>query len=230
MKELLLTCITLLTLLSCQKDAQIMEAGNAEWYILTAPDANAIKGVYGDIDKFILITTGPRIYRTEDKGKTWKTTHDTSPGGTFSFAMLNDTLFVLDTQSTLTSASREQIIYAKNPSFFSLDQGLTWLPYINRKSLEDSPTVLLNKAYTVTGTEYKIDQVNIGDPDMTPGINTETGGKIALPKRHEINSIYFDTKNRLYVSASAALCGQGGRFSLCDGQNGVLYISKVAQR
>jgi hypothetical protein len=233
MKSLLLACVTVLTLFSCQKDENKIEAGlveNADWYILTAPDARAIEGVYGDIDKSIVITTGNKIYKTDDKGKTWKTANYNTPSGIFSFSLVNDTLFVLNTKSFISSPSGETSVSAKSPSFYSLDQGLTWLPYNLKGYPEDGPVVLLNKAYTITGTEYKIDEVTDGGYVETVGIITSTGQKISFPQKHQIKSVCFDTKNRLYVAASAAVCGGRNNFSFCNGKNGVLYISKATQK
>ncbi|TKT90826.1 hypothetical protein [Dyadobacter frigoris] len=90
--------------------------------------------------------------------------------------------------------------------------------------------ILLNKVYTVTGTEYKTDQVSIGGNPEPAGIITSTGQKISLPQNHQIKSLYFDKKDRLYVSASAAFCVGGNNFSFCKGENGVLYVSKLSKK
>jgi hypothetical protein len=230
MKSFLLACFTLLILFSCQKDEEMMNVENADWYILTAPDARAIEGVYGNIDGTIIISTGKNIYRTDDKGKTWQTSNYNSNHGTFSFAMLRDTLFVLNTQSTMHNTSDSELILAKNPSFYSLDQGLTWFPYNEVFYPEDGPIVLLNKAYTTAGTEYQIDKVNDGGYIETVGIKTSAGQKISLPQNHQIKSVYFDKKDRLYVAASAAVCGSKSNFAFCKGENGIVYVSKAVQK
>jgi len=230
MKSFLLACLTLLIFISCQKDKDMMDVENADWYILTAPDARAIEGVYGNIDGTVIISTGKNIYRTDDKGKTWRTGNYNSNQGIFSFAMLRDTLFALNTQSTMNNTSGSELILAKNPSFYSLDQGLTWFSYNKVFYPEDGPIVLLNKTYTTAGTEYQIDKVIDGGYIETVGIKTSSGQKIALPQQHQIKSVYFDKKDRLYVSASAAVCGNKNNFSFCNGENGVLYVSKAAQK
>ncbi|WP_159473919.1 hypothetical protein [Dyadobacter sp. 3J3] len=240
MKPILLACLSIFILSSCQKDKNDIEIQNPveietqienpDWYIVTAPDARPIEGVYGDIDKSLVITTGLKIYKTDDKGKTWTTGNYNKPIGIFSFTEVQDTLLVFNTKSYISNKAKEQLIYATRPSFYSMDKGISWFPYENVTFTEKDPRVLLNKAVTAAGTEYKIDQVEIGGSLEPSGIVTSKGEKINLPQNHQINSLYFDKKDRLYVSASAAFCGGGNSFSFCKGENGVLYVSKLSKK
>ncbi|MCF0057017.1 hypothetical protein [Dyadobacter sp. CY356] len=240
MKSILLACLSLFILSSCQKDKNEVvvqnpvdtetPVENPDWYILTAPDARPIEGVYGDIDKSIVITTGFKIYKTDDKGKTWQVGNYDKPIGIFSFTEIQDTLLVFNTKSYRSDNTKDRSIYATRPSFYSIDKGISWFPYENITYTEKDPSVLLNKAFTQNGTEYKIDQVTTDGYVETVGVITSTGQKISLPQNHQIQSLYFDKKDRLYVSASAAVCGTGNNFSWCKGENGVLYISKLSKK
>lgn len=240
MKSVLLACLSVFILSSCQKDKNDIEIQNpaeietpienTDWYILTAPDARPIEGVYGDIDNSLVITTGLKIYKTDDKGKTWQTGNYNKPIGIFSFTEVRDTLLVFNTKSQITNKANEQSIYATRPSFYSMDKGISWFPYENVTFTEKDPRVLLNKASSSAGTEYKIDNIDIQGNAEPAGITTSIGQKISLPQNHQIKSLYFDKKDRLYVSASAAFCGGGNSFSFCKGENGVLYISKLSKK
>lgn len=240
MKSILLACLSLFILSSCQKDNNNIEIQNPaeietqienpDWYILTAPDARPIEGVFGDIDHSLVITTGFKIYKTDDKGKTWQTGNYNKPIGIFSFTEVNNTLLVFNTKSYISNKSQEQSVYATRPSFYSLDKGISWFPYENVTFTEKDPMVLLNKAVTSAGTEYKIDNISVGGNAELAGIVKSTGQKIILPQNHQIKSLYFDKKDRLYVSASAAFCGGGNSFSFCKGENGVLYVSKLSKK
>lgn len=240
MKSILLACLSLFILSSCQKDKNEIviqnpveietPIENPDWYILTAPDARPIEGVYGDIDKSIVITTGLKIYKTDDKGKTWQMGNYNEPIGIFSFTEVQDTLLVFNTKSMVSGPSKDQSIYATRPSFYSTDKGISWFPYENIGYTEKDPAVLLNKAFTQNGTEYKISQTVVDGYVDTDIIATSTGQKVSLPQNHQIKSLYFDKKDRLYVSASAAVCGTGNNFSFCKGENGVLYVSKLSKK
>jgi hypothetical protein len=107
---------------------------------------------------------------------------------------------------------------------------LTWFPYNKVFYPEDGPIVLLNKAYTTAGTEYQIDKVIDGGYIETVGVKNSISQKISLPQKHQIKSIYFDKKDRLYVAGSAAVGGSKSNFSFCNGENGILYVSKAAQK
>ncbi|TGE03804.1 hypothetical protein [Hymenobacter fodinae] len=235
MKSLFFSALLLLTVGACQSEVERdVQPENADWYILKAPDARAIEGVYGDIDGTLVITTGYKIYQTTDRGKTWRATNYSSNRGLFGFVQVADTLLVLNTQST--NSSDPATPYANTPSYFSVNQGATWQPYRNWRRDSHEPQIARNKINTSSGTEYYIDIART--PSSTPsgsyletiGIATSKGDKILLPQAHQITSLYLDAKSRLCVTASAPLCGRNENFAFCGDQNGVLYITKNPQR
>ncbi|WP_324672135.1 hypothetical protein [Hymenobacter sp. GOD-10R] len=236
-KSLLVSATLLLTLGACQKDAkEEAQPEYADWYALRAPDARAIEAVTGDIDGTLVITTRYKVYQTTDRGRTWRTCNYQEIHGVFGFSQQQDTLLLL-TSGLGSAFSNSATAYAASPSHFSLDKGLTWKPYRNWRWRADfEPRVALNRVTTASGTEYSINvqEVPASPPSNgiyleTVGINTSTGQKLTLPNEHQINSLYVDAKSRLYVAASAPLCGNGQNFAFCGEQNGVLYVSKKPQ-
>jgi hypothetical protein len=237
MKNLLFLGLLAFTLGACRKDAEEeVQPDYADWYALRAPDNRAIEAVSGDIDGTLVITTGFKIYQTKDRGKTWLTANYNERLGLTGFLQRNDTLLVFTSQ--LGSALPTSIAYAAQPEYYSIDGGAQWQPYRNwdRKN-NFSPRIARNQATSpLSGTEYSIDilltPINPGTSSSyveTVGIMTTAGRKLTLPQAHQIQSIYFDAKSRLYVAASAALCGRNEKFAFCGEQNGVLYVSKEPQ-
>jgi hypothetical protein len=234
MKKISITLLLFTSLLACQPEApEPTQPDFEDWYALTAPEARDIKGVYGDIDATLIITTGPRIYLTKDKGKTWIKADYKESNGLFSITSRKDTLFALTTQrnSILTKA------YASGPQYFSVDQGISWQLYRCISSESCTLEIPLSQLSSASGTEYSLDVLltpmlpGSSAPNWveTVGVKTSTGSKISLPANHQINSLYFDQKSRLYVAASAPVCGRLDRFSFCGEMNGVLYVSKKPQ-
>ncbi|MEZ0485682.1 hypothetical protein [Fibrella aquatica] len=230
------SAVLALLLTSCRQEPAIdglSETENPDWYILKAPEARAIEGVYGDIDGTLVITTGTRVYQTKDKGKTWLTGNYQTPIGLFGFVAHKDTLLALNTRSQ-TGDVPDQLYQATLPSHYSIDLGATWLPYTANTSASQS-MIPLNRIKASSGTEYTIDEVittNIGSGDYveTVGIKTSSGKRLTLPQDHQLKSLYFDRQSRLYISASAPLCGKGNAFAFCGDQNGILYVSKLPQQ
>lgn len=237
MKNLLLLSLLAFTLGACRKDAdKDVQPDYADWYALRAPDNRAIEGVSGDIDGTLVITTGFKIYQTKDRGKTWLTANYTDRNGLFGFLQRNDTLLAFTSQ--LGTALPTSIAYAAQPSYYSIDKGAQWQPYRNWERKDNfTPRIARNQVVSpLSGTSYSIDilltPINPGTSSSyieTVGIMTAAGRKLTLPQTHQINSLYFDTKSRLYVAASAALCGRNEKFAFCGEQNGVLYVSKEPQ-
>lgn len=233
MKKIAATLLLFTALLACQRETpEPTQPDYENWYALTAPEARDIKGVYGDIDGTLIITTGPRIYQTNDKGKTWTQADYKENNGLFSITSRKDTLFALTTQrnSILTKA------YASSPQYFSVDQGINWRPYQCFSSESCTLEIPLSHISSASGTEYSVDVLLTpilpgSEPSWveTVGVKTSTGQKISLPANHQINSLYLDQKSRLYVAASAPVCGRFDKFSFCGEMNGVLYVSKKPQ-
>jgi hypothetical protein len=232
MKSILSAVLLSISLFACQKEKnEIIEIQqNSDWYILTSPDDNSIKGVYGDIDQTLTITTGPKIYQTTDKGKTWSTSNFVGNQGLFGFLAKEDTLLALSTKSGRKFLGDEINYYAKDPRYFSLDHGNTWI-YYNNLHDSDSLTIPMNRILSPSGTVYQIRDVLVGNTgNLIGSIESSAGNKLTLPKMHYIQSLYFDSKSRIYVSTDAPVCKTGNRLVPCGPTNGVLYISKRAQR
>lgn len=69
-------------------------------------------------------------------------------------------------------------------------------------------------------------------PFETPGVISSDGRRVDLPQLPQLNRLFLDRQQRLYVAGSDAVCGRGGKtgepFSFCNSQQGrgVVYISK----
>ena len=125
----------------------------------------------------------------------------------------------------------------------SVDNGQTWQayrtynPYFDRPKLEPMDQKLyINPVTTKAGTTYTINRNFITGSAMsgtyeTRGVVSDSGRRIDLPQSHQLNSLYLDAQQRLYVSGSDAVCGQGHSgetFSFCNSKHGrgIVYISK----
>ena len=232
--RLLLAALPLLLLGACHKDTDKLIAPEyPDWYALRAPDGRAIQAVTGDIDGTLIITTSFNIYRTTDRGKTWQPSDYKGNNGLFGFAQRGDSVLALlaGRSNGVDSTSTE---YASGGELFSLDQGATWQP---DRSLSHSAILApLNRVKNPAGTEYSITvrltPISPGGNSSyieTTGIKSQTGRRLTLPHDHQIKSLYFDKQSRLYVAASAALCGTRENFAFCGDQNGILYVSKKPQ-
>lgn len=232
MKSLVVAGLMAISLTACRHEQSTVINVTPEdpnWYVLKAPEARPIEGVYGNIDGTLVVTTGPRIYQTKDKGKTWVTANYKEPIGLFGFASKQDTLLALNTKSGIGPTPTDVKTYATNASYYSVDQGISWLPY--RAGQYANPIIVpLNRVNATSGTEYRIDEkfIPYGTNSYyyeTVGVKTSQGKMLRLPQTHQIKSLYFDSQSRLYVAASAAVCG-GTMFTYCSDENGVLYVSK----
>ncbi|AMJ67683.1 hypothetical protein [Hymenobacter sp. PAMC 26628] len=234
MKTLLLASALLLTLAACRKDSpDPVQPEYADWYALRAPDDRAVEAVAGDLDGTLVITTGYAVYQTTDRGKTWKKGDYKNNLKVVGFAQRQDSLISLSAE---TLGAPDGAAYAVGPNYFSLDQGLTWRPYHDWRRSGSDLRVARNRAAALSGTEYSVDLLltptspsSSSNYVETVGVKSSAGRQLRLPKDHQITSLYFDAKSRLYVAASAALCGRRENFAFCGEQNGVLYVSKAPQ-
>ncbi|SDX81198.1 hypothetical protein [Hymenobacter psychrophilus] len=234
MKQLLFAALLSLSLAACQKDKQepqpdFLPAETKDWLILRAPDNNAVEAVAGDIDGTLTIATRNKIYLTKDRGKTWLA--GDYEGNFFVFGLLQqqDTLIAM----SQTMGYQPSAQYAIDAVQFSLDQGLHWRKYVDKRGYRNELQLSRNRFTTATGTEYRIEysQTPVSSSSTayyveSIGIETSAGQHITLPGQHRLNSIYFDAKSRLYIASSAPLCGMGNDFKFCGGEKGTLYVSK----
>jgi hypothetical protein len=237
MKHLVLTGLSalLIGLSACHKeDAEPSQPDYADWYVVRSPEGRPIEAVAGDLDGTLVISTTFKIYQSKDKGKTWKLSNYSARSSIEGFVQRHDTLLALS--ATAGSAMPNSIAYAINPSHYSLDAGATWQSYSSRWQPNLEPKVALNQAVSPSGTTYNIDFLltptspgSSSNYIETIGIRSAMGTQLTLPQDHSITSLYFDAKSRLYVTASAALCGRREKFAYCGEPNGLLYISKKPQ-
>lgn len=249
----LLCCLLVMIALSCKKtqsdgvdpehDTVLAEYPN--WYTLKAPVDKEIQGVWGNRDKTVLITTGFAVFRSIDQGSHWQEVLPRQSIGIFGIVQNQDTLFTMTGLNSQSAGETYQqvLVHANN---YSLDDGVTWQPYTRRNPLlKDIPVygavdkrLLINPVVTSTGTQYKINRVFLDGPTATsgqfetPGVITSNGRRVDLPQLHQLNSLFLDDKQRLYIAGTDAVCGRGGKtgqpFSFCNSKQGrgVVYISK----
>lgn len=236
MKRLFFVGILFITLFGCERDEkEKVIPENKDWYALKVPEAEQVQAVYGDIDGTLVVATLFKIYLTNDRGKTWRKSNYAPNNdyklahGLFGFASVNDTLMVLDGKIIRQSTP---IVYAIDPFYFSVDGGEDWQYFTKLRRVN----VPINVLETASGTVYTINEVLTPMKNSTTdfyvetvGIKVSDGRELTLPQRHQIKSIYFDKKQRLYVSASAPICGTLERFEFCGDQNGMIYVSKQPQ-
>lgn len=251
MKTLICSAFLIL-FLSCKRNASdsiapendTVLAEYPDWYTLKAPVDKDIEGVWGDRDKTILISTGNTVFRSTDKGSHWQQVLPLQSIGIFGFVQNQDTLFTMTGLSNQSAGDTYQqvMVHANN---YSLDDGKTWQPYTRRNPLlVNTPTyravdkrLLINPVVTSTGTKYAINRVFLAGPAATvgqfetPGVITTTGRRIDLPQLHQLQSLYLDGRERLYIAGTDAVCGRGHSgtgFSFCNSKQGrgVVYISK----
>jgi hypothetical protein len=233
--KLLLLGLGALALNACRKDQpEPSQPEYADWYALRAPEGRAIQAVAGNIDSTLVISVRFAIYQTKDRGKTWLKSNYTDRFGVEGFAQLGDTLLALTTSAG--AATPTSIAYAISPTWYSLDTGATWQKYRWRWQSNLDPKTALNRVTSPAGvayeTEFRLTPTQPGSTTSyveTIGIKNALGTHLTLPHDHTITSIAFDRKSRLYVTASAALCGQRENFGFCGEENGVLYVSKKPQ-
>ncbi|GGH29669.1 hypothetical protein [Dyadobacter endophyticus] len=231
MKRSFIILISLLAFVGCRHDKDAapepeLAVEDKDWYILRSPDNRDIKAVHGSIDDTLTITTGFEVFVTADKGKTWTKGSYNAGIGLFAFLEKEDTLFVMEGQRGTTTVRDNS--FGIQPTWFSMDRGLTWERATGRW-IYDEWKVPINYAYSGNGILFSIDMIQTAEGYLqTIGLKSETGRKISLPAHHQLISVNFDKKSRLYVTGSAPLCGDGNNFEYCDQTNrsGTLYISK----
>ncbi|OZI08731.1 hypothetical protein BWI93_07710 [Siphonobacter sp. BAB-5385] len=230
MKHFCLVILLLALVTACSRDAVNGPVENSDWIRLTSPENSDVQAVYGTIDSTLIMISNFKIYHTKDQGKTWTSSPYPVMVGLTGFLATTDTLFALTATSGI---QKDGTIYANAPRYYSLDQGITWQAY-NGFSLTKHYTPL-NKLHASNGVVYSVDElrtpINGGSTNyylQTVGLQTSTGKKIPLPQEHQIKSITMDSRGRLYVAGSAAVCGGLRDFHFCNGQRGVIYVSKKA--
>ncbi|MDR6194919.1 hypothetical protein QE357_001971 [Siphonobacter sp. BAB-5404] len=235
MKRFCLLILLLSILNACKSDEPeiatldpILPIELDEWVVLTAPQNGPVDAVFGNIDSTLIISQANQLYRTVDKGKTWKATRYKSHASIYGFSASGDTL---NAYSSLLKIQDNPELYIASPKYYSLDNGNTWHErtideYFNR------PHAGLKKAITAAnGITYKIveqQKTNL-PPTSAPyvekvGLQTSDGRLIYLPEEIGVLGISLDSQQRVYLACSAALC----KGQYCNSRRGQIYISKKA--
>jgi len=227
--------VFLLFVLSCKRESSdTVSPAYPDWHTVTAPIDKEIQGVWGDWDKTLIISTMSELFRTTDQGKTWQPVHQSSIG-IFTVVEYRDTLF------TMTGLHGYKTVF--DADHYSVDDGKTWQRYTRYNPVFDNAVELKDNAFWINpvttshGLTYRINQVFLDGPTATtglyetPGVVTSDGRRIDLPQLHQLRSLYLDTKGRLYIAGTDAVCGRGHsgeKFAFCNSKNGrgVVYISK----
>lgn len=243
--RILLYCCLFIIAFSCKKSNVDAVAHDTvldeypDWYTLKAPIDHQIEGVWGNYDKTVLISTMFEIFRTTDKGKNWEQVFEQS-SSIMGIVQFQDTLFTMSglVNQTKNNLYQQVIIHANN---YSVDDGRTWKRYLARNPvLEDLPDFdapdkfLINPVVAPSKIIYRIYQDFRDGPNVTwgsyntPGVIKSTGQRIDLPQLHQIQSLFFDDQQRLYMAGSDAVCGSEQLFKFCNskGGRGIVYISK----
>jgi len=120
--------------------------------------------------------------------------------------------------------------FAEDPSYFSVDEGLSWSMYKTRYN-RDSLRIPLDRAYSSLGMEYKIKDVTVGKNTyvLVSIVENSRGTQLSLPKKHYLSSIYFDSKSRVYISSEPSVCETNKGYHLCNAKAGLLYVSNQPQ-
>lgn len=246
MKNLFL-CLLVTTVLSCTRRETEVDPGKEDtvmdeypdWYVLKSPVDHAIMGVWGNYDKTVVISTGTEMFRTTDRGKSWQKVYE---GTTTQFGIVSfqDTLFSMN---GLVTQGKENVFHqvlltAEN---YSVNDGQSWQRYRGTNSVlytipayEAKDKFFVNPIPATGDDTYEINKVYLNEPGAltgeftTPGVITSTGWRIDLPQLHQIQSLYMDDQQRLYVVGSDATCKSQETFMFCNsrGGRGVVYVSK----
>lgn len=243
--KILLYCFIFMIALSCKKSGvDLVEQDtvldeHADWYTLKAPVDHQIEGVWGNYNKTVLISTMFKMFRTTDQGKSWEQVHEQS-SGMMGIVQYRDTLFSMGGLSNQTKNNFYQQVLLQ-ADHYSVDDGKTWQRYVARDPILgdlpefDSPDkFLINPIVASNKITYQINRVFRDGPNATsgpfetPGIIKSTGQRIDLPQLHQIQSLFFDDQQRLYIVGSDAVCGSLESFKFCNSKEGrgVVYISK----
>ncbi len=224
---------------SCQKDDSSepkdlidIETTDTAWTKLSIPgQLRGTSAIYGNIDDTLVVATMYKIYITTDKGSSWQMVSDEGLGIP-SFNMYQGELMALSNFQD----------HSTSPFLFSLDYGKNWSRKgkygyevydkvkVNRKETKISE----NESYKIIPQPNEIIDKEYGrplaQPDKLVRVTDRGEQLLDFPFRRQLNYIYHDKKNRLYIGA------EGTRFEWTVKGNkrtyptstdtAIIYISK----
>lgn len=211
----------------------------ANWYTIKSPVDHEILGVWGNYDKTLLISTGLNLFRSNDRGKQWEKVYE-SKTGIFGVVQYQDTLFAMNglASNNWQGFLQQMLVTADS---YSTNDGKSWERYKGSNRVlfelpenESGNKFLVNPIVASNSQTYTINKVFKDGPNatigtfITPGVITANGRRIDLPQLHQLQSLYLDEQQRLYLVGSDAVCGSESNFKFCNSNagRGVVYISK----
>ncbi len=236
-QTLLFICILGLFISSCQKDHSEgspidMETKDTAWTKLIIPGQHrGASAIYGNIDDTLVVATTYKIYITTDRGASWEMVSNAGTGIP-GFSIYQGELMALSNFND----------YSTTPFLFSLDHGKNWSGkrkygyevydkiHVNRKETKISE----NESYKIVPQPKEIIDEEYGrplaQPDKLIRVTDRGEHELPFPFRRQLNYIYHDKKNRLYIGA------EGTRFEWTVKGNertyptstdtAIIYISK----
>lgn len=181
------------------------------WTEVIIPDGREAHAITGSIDDTLLVTTMMSAYFTTDGGETWQEPPDL--GGTvFDVIERNDTVYALWVNGLRDYAGPPFIADQRHASIgseYTTDYGNRWHHNINRNQYDMISPVGIDTS--TSGVTYRIkDNITPLTPD-TSSYRTNystvemyyqgSWQTIDFPFEYELNNLYVDDDNRLYVSA-----------------------------
>jgi hypothetical protein len=219
---------------SCKKDNKSPVVTNQEdpnWIKLEIANGNAAYAVAGNIDDTLLVTTKAKAYFTTDKGKTWQESKNFN-GPIQGLYVSKDTVFALFTTGGL---ELDGTLKASLTQFYTLDLGKTWNRYMNyERSLKMSKLIgIVQSANKITyALKYNTKPVSANSNAYVHGPTTilRDGNTLNFPFKAQIENLYMDSNDRLYVTASGGVYNKEKDTFTFNGDNipAVVYVSRKA--
>ncbi|MEM8966172.1 MAG: hypothetical protein AAGE93_07130, partial [Bacteroidota bacterium] len=214
------------------------EEESSDWTTLIIPNGREAYAITGSIDDTLLVTTWTKAYFTTDRGSTWQESHDFQ-GPIYDMVRRKDTVFALLASGGLKdyigSPHINDQVYASIGSKYTTDYGGTWQRNTNRNQHDIISPIGIT--ISPTGITYRIKD------DITP-LNADTTfyrtnhstvemyhegywQTIDFPFEYELNNLYVDDDNRLYVSAATWQYVQDNQIQEPDeNYPGLVYMHK----
>ncbi|MEM6842277.1 MAG: hypothetical protein AAF632_08620 [Bacteroidota bacterium] len=220
MKNLVLLFLCLSLLFSCEDDASNVlpstppEEESPDWTTLIIPNGREAYAITGSIADTLLVTTWTKAYFTTDGGNTWQESRDFQ-GPIYDMVRRKDTVFALLASGGLKDYVGPPFIanqvYAGIGSQYTTDYGGTWQRNTSRNYHDIISPIGIAKSNS--GVTYRIkDDITPLNPDTTSYLTNYSTVEmyhqgywqtIDFPWEYELNNVYVDNDNRLYVSASS---------------------------
>ncbi len=187
MNSVIYFSICLLLFTGCSKSQNNAPSDDVEWNKIIFKDQISVTAFYGNINDQMIVGTDKGLFKTTDKGVTWKTTI-TRIDQVRKFVAIRDTIFGISLGSDL----------------YSLDEGDSWrlLNYDIVPSLDHPPVISSENVI------YKFVTVPQGENALPSKLLQSTDNGVSwkniFPYNQYITSLYIDNTDKLYVGAWGA--------------------------